>query len=231
MFKGCSDINNFDFSEFDTSQVTSMDSMFSGCSSISSLNLHNFNTSQVTNMNRMFYQCSSIKSLNLSNFDTSKVTSMKNMFDGCSSLKLLNLSNCDISNLAENSDIFLGCDSLVILYLPYSPSFNFLINLQDINQNLEYINIKYDEIPNDFNMIKAYIINALTTNIVICILKNNEIYNLSPNCVISDCSDDWRNKRKELIQLMVNALIIVVLVIIIMNTMENAMKYALLIQE
>jgi hypothetical protein len=38
-------------------------------------------------------------------------------------------------------------------------------------------------------------------------------------------------KEKELIQLMVNALIIVVLVIIIMNTMENAMKYALLIQE
>ena len=151
MFNGCSDINNFDFSQFDTSQIISMGTMFADCSSISSLNLsnfittnvqgmfsmfsgcsslisldlQNFNTSQVTSMYSMFYHCSSLISFNLSNFDTSKVTYMHYMFSGCSSLKLLNLSNWVISSLTDYSNILSGCDSLIIVYLPYSPSITF----------------------------------------------------------------------------------------------------------
>ena len=54
--------------------------MFSNCSSLTSLNLSNFNTNNVTNMDSMFYYCSSLTSLNLSNFNTNNVTDMAVMF-------------------------------------------------------------------------------------------------------------------------------------------------------
>ena len=60
--------------------------MFSECSSLTSLNLFNFNTNNVTNMDSMFNICSSLTSLNLSNFNTNNVTKMEYMFNGCSSL-------------------------------------------------------------------------------------------------------------------------------------------------
>ena len=47
MFYECSNITEIDLSNFDISQVTSMDGMFSNCISLTSLNLSNFNTSQV----------------------------------------------------------------------------------------------------------------------------------------------------------------------------------------
>ena len=53
-----------------------MISMFERCSSLKELNLSNFNTNNVTNMESMFYECSSLKELNLSNFNTNNVTDM-----------------------------------------------------------------------------------------------------------------------------------------------------------
>ena len=44
MFEGCSDINEIDLSNFDSSKVISMYQMFSGCSLLTSLNLNNFDT-------------------------------------------------------------------------------------------------------------------------------------------------------------------------------------------
>ena len=58
--------------------------MFFECSSLKELNLKNFNTNNVTNMNSMFSGCSSLKKLNISNFNINNVTSMLYMFEGCS---------------------------------------------------------------------------------------------------------------------------------------------------
>ena len=55
MFSGCKNITEIDFSNFDTSLVTSMNSMFSHCSSLIKLNLSNFNTSLVSSMYSMFF--------------------------------------------------------------------------------------------------------------------------------------------------------------------------------
>ena len=77
MFRSCSDIIEFDFSNFDTSQVKNMYCMFYDCSSLTSLNLSSFNTSAVQDMSGMFQHCSSLTSLNLSNFDTSLVQNME----------------------------------------------------------------------------------------------------------------------------------------------------------
>ena len=60
-----------------------MSYMFYGCSSLKELNLSNFNTNNVTDMESMFSRCSSLKELNLSNFNTNNVTVMKSMFFGC----------------------------------------------------------------------------------------------------------------------------------------------------
>ena len=67
--------------------------MFSKCSNIIDINLTNFDTSQVTTMEYMFYSCSSLTSLDLSNFKTSSSTSVEHIFEGCKNLEFINLSN------------------------------------------------------------------------------------------------------------------------------------------
>ena len=93
MFRQCLSLESLDLSNFDTSNVTKMNSMFRECSSLLSLNLSNFVTSNITAMDSMFYGCSSLQSLNLSDFETSNVANMNSMFRGCSNLEYLNLNS------------------------------------------------------------------------------------------------------------------------------------------
>ena len=76
--------------------------MFSGCSSLKELNLSNFNTNNVTNMNSMFSGCSSLKELNLSNFNTNNVTNMRWMFSGCSK-QLKNKIKSEYKNIKKEA--------------------------------------------------------------------------------------------------------------------------------
>ena len=103
MFSGCSDITEFDFSNFNTSKITSMASMFEGCSSLISLNLSNFNTSLVSDMRRMFTGCKLLTSLDLSSFNTSKVYYITEMFSDCINLEYINLINFN-ERLLDASD-------------------------------------------------------------------------------------------------------------------------------
>ena len=115
MFCDCYNLTSLDLSSFDTSKVTHMGYMFNNCSSLTSLNVSNFNTSNVTYMFQMFYSCSSLTSLNVSNFNTSNVTIMSSMFLSCSKLTSLNLSNFDTSKVTHMSRMFEGCSSLTSL--------------------------------------------------------------------------------------------------------------------
>ena len=117
MFQGCSSLTSLDLSNFNTNKVTYMDSMFAGCSSLTSLDLSNFNTSNVINMASMFHNCSSLTSLDLSNFDTSKVTNMPEMFYNCSKLISLDVSKFNTSNVSNTAYMFYGCISLTSLDL------------------------------------------------------------------------------------------------------------------
>ena len=76
--------------------------MFEGCSSLTELNLSNFNTNNVTNMQSIFKECSSLTELNLSNFNTNNVTNMENMFEGCSP-KLQNKIRDQYKNIREEA--------------------------------------------------------------------------------------------------------------------------------
>ncbi len=112
MFKKCFSLTNLDLSSFNTSNVTDMKSMFYQCASLTSLNLSNFNTSNVTNMNYMFYNSNKLTSLDLSSFNTSNVTSMNGMFSYCSSLTSLDLSSFNTVNVTSMDSMFYNCSSL-----------------------------------------------------------------------------------------------------------------------
>ena len=109
-----------DFSNFDSSNVTNMNSMFSGCSLLTSLHgISSFDNSNVTNINSMFYGCSSLVSdsfPDILNWDTSKVEYMNHLFFNCSLLKSIpDISNLDTSKVYSLESMFKGCKSLLSL--------------------------------------------------------------------------------------------------------------------
>ena len=106
MFRGCNDIYEIKFLNFDTSKITSMGLMFYYCTLLTSLDLSKFYTSNVEDLSYMFAHCLLLTSLNLSNFDTSKVTNMDDMFDGCSNLNYINLQNFGEIKLNQWRHIF-----------------------------------------------------------------------------------------------------------------------------
>ncbi len=113
LFCYCKDLNEINGIEYiDTSNVTSMYAMFNGCNSLTSLDLSSFNTSNVYSMGYMFNTCRSLTSLDLSNFDTSKVTNMQSMFSHCNDLTSLNLNNFDTLSVNDIGGIFIYCDNL-----------------------------------------------------------------------------------------------------------------------
>ena len=117
MFKGCSNIINFNFDDFETSTVKNMSSMFYGCSFLTSLNLTNFKTSSVVDMSNMFSNCQRLESLNINNFDTSLVTNMKDMFNSCKALTSIDLSNFNVTLVESMNYMFYYCSSIRFLDL------------------------------------------------------------------------------------------------------------------
>ena len=178
MFDGCINITEIKFSNFDTSKITFMERMFQNCNSLTSLDLSNFDTSSVTDLSGMFYGCSSLTSLNLSNFDVSKVTDMHQLFYGCSSLTSLNLSNFYTPKVRNNHELFKNC------------------------KNLEYINIEHFSEESLYSGNYYDIFYNIPNNVLVCINSNahkmlsqlNDI-----NCISFDCSDEWIEKQKKLI--------------------------------
>ncbi|MEG1301721.1 MAG: BspA family leucine-rich repeat surface protein, partial [Erysipelotrichaceae bacterium] len=115
MFDNCYNLTFLDLSSFNTSNVTDMSCMFYNCKSLFFLNLSSFNTSNVVNLSQMFYTCFSLTSLDLSSFNTSNVTDMSYMFSTCSKLKSLNLSNFNTSNVIKMNSVFYSCSNLTSL--------------------------------------------------------------------------------------------------------------------
>ena len=117
MFYDMSNLTMLDLSSFNTSKVTDMSGMFAGLLNLTTLNVSNFDTSNVTNMDAMFYGMSSLTALNVSHFDTSNVTNMDAMFYGMSSLTSLNLSNFDTSQVTDMGYMFSYMSNLTTLNL------------------------------------------------------------------------------------------------------------------
>ena len=182
MFHAGNEITKIDLSNFDTSNVKSMQGMFFGCSSLTSLNLTNFDISNVINMDAMFQYCSTLTSLDLSHFKTSNVKNMGSMFLYCSSLTSFDLSNFITSNVEDMSNMFADC------------------------HNLEYISLNYLNEYKLGNSINQYekIFDFVPENIVICIKEEITKDKIFPQikiktCCVIDCSNDWKSKQKKII--------------------------------
>ena len=102
---------------WDTSSVTSMESMFAGASALTSLNLSSFDTSSVTSMANMFMSDTSLTTINLSGLGGSSLTNMYEMFAGCTSLSTINLTGFTTSNVTNMAELFAGDTSLTSLNL------------------------------------------------------------------------------------------------------------------
>lgn len=76
-------------------------------------NMINFNTQNVTNMNSIFHSCYNITSLDLSSFNTQNVTDMYCMFYNCSSLTTIISNTFNTAVDVNSSYMFRLCTSLV----------------------------------------------------------------------------------------------------------------------
>ena len=112
LFYTCSEINEIDLSNYDTSAINNMKSMFLDCASLTSINFGNIITSNVVEMHYMFCGCSALKELDLSKFNTERVTNMRIMFGLCSSLVSLDLSLLDTSHVVDMGYLFFECSNL-----------------------------------------------------------------------------------------------------------------------
>lgn len=119
MFSEAQVPQNFDFTKFDTRNVTTMANMFhyakfpSEAQTPVKLDLSTFNTSKVENMSHMFAGTNVIHSLDLRGFDMSKVTTTDGMFAGCWALASIYADDwSNNSNITDSRDMFAGCSSL-----------------------------------------------------------------------------------------------------------------------
>lgn len=73
LFKEINELNSVVFDkDFDTSNVTDMDSMFYSCKNLTSVNLANVVTTSVKTMDEMFYYCEQLDSVDISLFSSDK---------------------------------------------------------------------------------------------------------------------------------------------------------------
>ena len=169
-------LQSIDFTHFDSSMVTNMNSIFYGCSSLELINLSNIETSSITDMNSMFYGCNSLISINLADFDTSNVKNMSCMFSECNSLKSLNLSNFITSSITDMSKMFYNCNSLNLLDIS-----NF--DMRGINNDISndmFANIDQLKYFNIFNVQDNNIISRSSLN------KKNDLIFCQKNIIIDN---------------------------------------------
>lgn len=128
MFDDCTNLETFDPSGFDTSNVTNISFWFYGNESLRSLDLTSLDFSSVVEADRIFDSSYSatggLEELNLAGLDFSHCD-FADVLDGCKFLKVLNLTNVKIG---KGSSIFYDLSSLETLILagtnpfPYTSS-------------------------------------------------------------------------------------------------------------
>ena len=97
-------IDNIDLSNWDVSNVTTMEGLFNNCKKFN-CDLSKWDVSNVKDMSYMFYNCGNFD-CDLSNWDVSKVTNMYTMFEGCSKFKGKGLENWNVSNVITMNNMF-----------------------------------------------------------------------------------------------------------------------------
>ena len=118
-FYGCSALTSLtDLENWDTSNVTDIHELFSNCTGLTSLDgLKNWDTTNVIDMRSAFFTCSSLVNLTgLENWNTENVTNISAMFSMCRSLTSLSpLKNWNVGNVTNMSSTFYSCRKITSL--------------------------------------------------------------------------------------------------------------------
>ena len=111
LFAYCYNLKSIDFTNnFDTSQITQMNSMFETCTNLVEIKgVEKWNTNQVKDISYMFVGCRNLQNVNVSKFNTSKITNMDYTFKECNKLS----GEITISNINTNyyREIFKDCST------------------------------------------------------------------------------------------------------------------------
>lgn len=115
LFYKCKNLDKFDLTKLDTSEMTNMLYMFAMTSGVKELDLKHFDTSNVTSMTYMFSLMMNVEQIDVSSFDTRNVTSLSYMFYNCVKLKSINVSHFNTDNVTTISSVFYKCELLTSL--------------------------------------------------------------------------------------------------------------------
>lgn len=109
---------SIDFSNFDGSNVKSMDYMFYACTSLKSVDLSNVDLTQITDMSNMFDRCEKLESLTFPTTGAQNLKKMDNILEGYKSLTSIDFSMFTISEGFSAQSFITECDSLIAINFP-----------------------------------------------------------------------------------------------------------------
>lgn len=105
-FDGNRNLNEVDFTNIDTSNITSMEVMFRNCANLKKVDFSNCNTTKVTSMGYMFQNCSNLSDVKFTNISTQSLNNTRYMFSGCINLKIIDLSSFNLNVGLNDSGMF-----------------------------------------------------------------------------------------------------------------------------
>ncbi|MCR5201890.1 MAG: DUF285 domain-containing protein [Lachnospiraceae bacterium] len=114
MFYNCHNIETLDISNWQTNNLSDIQSIFKDCRNLKEIKgLNNLNVSKVQNMDYMFSDCNNIKTTDLTGWQTDNLRSMENAFNWCINLKeIKGLENLNVSKIKNMSGLFQFCFNL-----------------------------------------------------------------------------------------------------------------------
>ncbi|MBZ3777309.1 BspA family leucine-rich repeat surface protein [Lentilactobacillus otakiensis] len=130
MFGGRTNIQNIDWSQLKTGNLTTTEHMFYD-SGFTHLDLSGMDTHSVTDMSQMF-SSSEASEIDLGNIDTSNVRDMSGMFSSDRALTKVDLGNIDTKNVTDMSLMFSQDSALTNLDFSKYPNF-VTSNVHDMN--------------------------------------------------------------------------------------------------
>ena len=195
MFYNCSNLNEINFGNIDTSSLENIEFLFYGCSSLISIDISNFKISKVTSMYCLFCYCSNLENINFGNIKTYSVENMESLFEGCSKLSSINLLKFDTSNVVTMSNMFYNCYNLKYLDLLnfVTPKVSNIYSMFYNCSSLLYLNLYQFKMESPINKTDAF--EQINPKVKYCI-KDIETKNyLLGNDTISVCSDTCYNEN------------------------------------
>lgn len=111
MFNTCRNLERLivDFSEWDTSNVTTLNSMFYSCNSLHQvIDLSDWDVKKVTTVVSMFRYSSNIPTIILDNWKLDSVTTVATWFDSCEGLETISTTGVTINSELTTAGTFMG---------------------------------------------------------------------------------------------------------------------------